>query len=68
MMAVDVIRGVGPGGNYLTVKHTQTHFRQELWQPNFLNRDSPETDRVLITANAREVFTNKGQAFQHPGK
>jgi trimethylamine--corrinoid protein Co-methyltransferase len=43
MMAVDVIRSVGPGGNYLTVKHTQTHFRQELWQPRFLNRDSPET-------------------------
>jgi trimethylamine--corrinoid protein Co-methyltransferase len=43
MMAVDVIRSVGPGGNFLTVKHTQTHFRQELWQPNFLNRDSPET-------------------------
>ncbi|MFQ5436759.1 MAG: trimethylamine methyltransferase family protein, partial [Anaerolineae bacterium] len=29
-MALDVIREVGPGGNFLTVMHTKTHFQQEL--------------------------------------
>jgi trimethylamine--corrinoid protein Co-methyltransferase len=40
-MAVDVIRDVGPGGNFLAQAHTRTHFRQEIWQPKLLNRDSP---------------------------
>jgi trimethylamine--corrinoid protein Co-methyltransferase len=59
MMAVDVIRSVGPGGNYLTVKHTQTHFRQELWQPRFVNRDSPETWAKKGGQSYREVVTQK---------
>jgi trimethylamine--corrinoid protein Co-methyltransferase len=42
-LAVDVIREVGPGGNYLTAKHTLNHFRQVLWRPHHLNRDNPET-------------------------
>ena len=41
-MAVDVIRQVGPGGQYLTAMHTKTHFQQELWQPKYLNRNSPQ--------------------------
>jgi trimethylamine--corrinoid protein Co-methyltransferase len=43
MMAIDVIREVGPGGDFLTHEHTLKHFRQELWQPKFINRDGPET-------------------------
>lgn len=43
MIGMDVIQKVGPGGNFLTEKHTLKHFRQELWQPKFLNRDNPET-------------------------
>jgi trimethylamine--corrinoid protein Co-methyltransferase len=42
-MALDVIRRVGPGGDYLAERHTVNHFREELWQPWFLNRDNPET-------------------------
>jgi trimethylamine--corrinoid protein Co-methyltransferase len=41
-MGLGVIRDVGPGGHFLAVAHTKTHFREELWQPRFLNRDSPE--------------------------
>jgi trimethylamine--corrinoid protein Co-methyltransferase len=41
-MAVDVIRAVGPGGQFLTVGHTRDHFQEELWQPRLLNRDSPD--------------------------
>jgi trimethylamine--corrinoid protein Co-methyltransferase len=43
MMAIDVIRQVGPRGDYLTHKHTLEHFRNELWRPQFINRDAPES-------------------------
>jgi trimethylamine--corrinoid protein Co-methyltransferase len=42
-MGLDVIREVGPGGQFLTAAHTRDHFHEELWQPRLLNRDSPET-------------------------
>ncbi|MDH7486644.1 MAG: trimethylamine methyltransferase family protein [Anaerolineae bacterium] len=42
-MALDVIRKVGPGGNFLSVRHTKTHFQRELWRPRLLNRDSLRT-------------------------
>ena len=42
-MAVDLMRKIGPGGNYLAEKHTVKHFRAELWQPKHLNRDNPDT-------------------------
>jgi trimethylamine--corrinoid protein Co-methyltransferase len=41
-MAIDVIQKVGAGGSYLTEDHTRQYFRQELWQPSFLNRDCLE--------------------------
>ncbi len=41
-MGLDVIRQIGPGGHFLTVMHTKRHFREELWQPTLLNRDSPD--------------------------
>lgn len=59
-LALDAIERVGPGGHYLADEHTYRHFRQELWQPMFLNRDDPDTwtnkgrktygDRVLLEA------------------
>lgn len=42
-LAIDVIREVGPGKEFLSHKHTLKHFKQELWRPLFLNRDDPET-------------------------
>jgi trimethylamine--corrinoid protein Co-methyltransferase len=36
-LALDVIREVGPAGNYLTHKHTRTHMR-ELWRPTLMDR------------------------------
>lgn len=32
-LATDVVRAVGPGGNYLAEEHTVAHYRQELWLP-----------------------------------
>jgi trimethylamine--corrinoid protein Co-methyltransferase len=36
-LALDVIRAVGPGGDYLAEEHTRRHMR-DLWQPRFLDR------------------------------
>ncbi len=36
-LALDVIHKVGPGGDFLTQKHTLNHFR-ELWQPSLFDR------------------------------
>lgn len=34
MLAVEVIKSVGPGGDFLSQLHTVEHFRQELWFPS----------------------------------
>jgi trimethylamine--corrinoid protein Co-methyltransferase len=36
-LALDVIRAVGPGGNFLTQKHTRRHMR-ELFVPQYMDR------------------------------
>jgi trimethylamine--corrinoid protein Co-methyltransferase len=36
-LALDVMDQVGPGGDFLTAKHTLKHFR-ELWQPTLFSR------------------------------
>jgi len=40
-MALEVIHKVGPGGDFLTQKHTLKHFR-ELWQPALCSRQRME--------------------------
>ena len=37
-LAVDVIKKVGPGGNFLSEEHTVRHLRQELWFPKLIDR------------------------------
>ncbi|MEM2738754.1 MAG: trimethylamine methyltransferase family protein [Candidatus Bathyarchaeia archaeon] len=37
-LAVDIIKKVGPGGHYLTQKHTLESFRKEHYIPTILNR------------------------------
>ncbi len=51
-LALDAIRAVGPGGNFLTQKHTRKHMR-ELFLPKFMDRrtydaweDRPATARA----------------------
>ncbi|MBY8992790.1 MAG: trimethylamine methyltransferase family protein, partial [Candidatus Lokiarchaeota archaeon] len=58
MMAIDVISDIGPGGNFLTHKHTLDHFREELWRPKFINRDGPET----WTKNGRKSYGDRIKA------
>jgi len=40
-LALEVIHQVGPGGDFLTAKHTLKHFRN-LWQPGLLSRQRLE--------------------------
>jgi trimethylamine---corrinoid protein Co-methyltransferase len=42
-LALDVIRGVGPGGDYLSEEHTVRNFKRELWRPSVSNRLDPDT-------------------------
>ena len=37
-LALDVIRQVGPGGDFLTTKHTKRHVRAAQWRPTIVNR------------------------------
>ncbi len=37
-LAIDTIREVGPGGDFLSTKHTARHFRKAQWRPTILNR------------------------------
>jgi trimethylamine--corrinoid protein Co-methyltransferase len=41
-LALDVVRAVGIGGQFLGHGHTLEHFRSELWNPVLMNRQSRE--------------------------
>ena len=43
LMGLDVIRSVGPGGDYLAEEHTYKYYKTELWRPRISNRDDPDT-------------------------
>ena len=38
-LAFDVIKQVGPGGNFLETDHTLRHFRKAHWQPKIFSRE-----------------------------
>ncbi len=38
-LALDVIKEVGPGGNFLAHEHTARNMRSELWYPKLMDRD-----------------------------
>jgi len=42
-VAIDVIREVGPGGNYLTHDHTLKYLRKVRWFPKITNREKWDT-------------------------
>jgi trimethylamine--corrinoid protein Co-methyltransferase len=39
-LALDLIKNVGPGGDFLAEVHTARNHRKELWRPQFSNRDT----------------------------
>ena len=56
-LAVDVVRGVGPGGDFLTARHTAKHFRKAQWRPTIINRQS----RVRWTEEGRLDLKEKAR-------
>jgi len=59
-LAVDVIRQVGIGGEYLTNDHTMEYFRAEQWDPKLGNRQNREnweaSGAMDIRAKARAKY------------
>ena len=41
-LALEVTDNVGPGGSYLTEKHTLKHFKTEHWEPKLMDRGNYE--------------------------
>lgn len=41
-LATEVINRVGPGGDFLTEEHTIDRFKDEIWEPKYLNRENYE--------------------------
>lgn len=62
-LALDVIDAVGPGGEFLTHKHTFTHFRKEFWIPGLLDRSryqnwikNPQDMRSRVHERTRKIL------------
>jgi trimethylamine--corrinoid protein Co-methyltransferase len=59
-LAVDVMREIGPGGEYLTHEHTMNNFKSELWEAKLGNRGTREQwekqGALDIHARAREQY------------
>lgn len=60
-LALDVIAGVGPGGNFLAETHTVKHYRREHFLPKLLNRASVN-DWYVGGANAGMLERAREQA------
>jgi trimethylamine--corrinoid protein Co-methyltransferase len=68
-LALDVIREVGPQGNYLTRKHTRAHLMKEVFVPKLFDRDSEPVWMGKGGKNIREVAkerVHKLLAQHHP--
>jgi trimethylamine--corrinoid protein Co-methyltransferase len=74
-LALDIIKQVGPGGNFLAEIHTVTHCRSEHWVPHNINRVNNEiwgqagakTYDEVVTAKAVDIL-NEHQPKALPGK
>ena len=74
-IGLDLIRRVGPGGEFLSTAHTMKFFRQEHWSPHLCNRDSlADWTRKgkndwgrMATDKAREILKTHEPAPLHAG-
>ncbi len=57
-LALDVVNGVGPGGNYLGEDHTLRHYR-EFWQPVLFDRQRYDAWRSSGEKNLRARLREK---------
>jgi trimethylamine--corrinoid protein Co-methyltransferase len=67
-LAFDLIKQVGPGGNFVTAKHTRQFMRLEHYQPALSDRHSrdewetkgSQTVCDLASEKVRQLLANKG--------
>jgi len=57
-LAFEVVRRVGPGGNFLTDEHTLRHARREFWIPRLSDRDN----YVTWQAKGRQTMLERAAA------
>lgn len=68
-LAVDVIKEVGPGGNFLEHEHTFRHFRRECWFPKLTVRHAYETWQAMGARDMRQRANEEARrilAEHHP--
>lgn len=58
-LAEEVIREVGPGGNYLAEEHTMEFFRDEVWFANLVSRENYET----WSKNGSKTMTERARDY-----
>jgi trimethylamine--corrinoid protein Co-methyltransferase len=58
-MAFDVIKEVGPGGNYLSNQHTFKHFKTELWHSDLFDHDNWERWANMGSKTSRDKALEK---------
>jgi trimethylamine--corrinoid protein Co-methyltransferase len=59
-LGFDAIRNVGPGGNFLGLKHTLDHFREEIWlkeKPTILDFSTGRSLVEVAKAKVREILS-----------
>ena len=67
-LAFDVIRNVGPGGNYLGEMHTLRHFKEN-YMPKIFDRTNPTTWMKQGRKEAREIAREEAEKIlkqHHP--
>jgi trimethylamine--corrinoid protein Co-methyltransferase len=72
-LALGAIRAVGPGGQFLTQKHTRAHMR-ELWRPRLFDRRSydaweadPAGAQAVALQRARDLLQSHTPIPLEPG-
>ena len=58
-LALDLIEQIGPGGHYLAEQHTMSHFREELYFPQVLNRKNYDAWRAEGSLTFGEAANRK---------
>jgi trimethylamine--corrinoid protein Co-methyltransferase len=58
-LALDVIAQTGPGGDFLSTKHTAKHMRKAQWRPTIINRKGFERWKQDGSSDLREQARRK---------
>lgn len=60
-MALEMIKDVGPGGNFIAEEHTFVHMRREIFQPTLSEREDWETWQATGSQDAFHRAQNKAR-------